>query len=223
MTHIVDYGMGNLGSVRNMIARIGGEAEVTSDPDVVRRAHRLILPGVGSFGRAMETLRATGLADALTARVVGDGVPVLGVCLGMQLLTHGSAESPGVAGLGWIAGETVRFPFDGAADGAAAPLRLPHMGWNTLDWSPGAPLAPPPDVDARYYFVHTFCVRCERREDVMARATYGVPFDAAVAVGNIVGTQFHPEKSHRFGMALLRRFLAFEPRPAARPVAGMPV
>ena len=211
MTHIVDYGMGNLGSVLNMIRRLGSDAEITSDPDVIGRAERLILPGVGSFGRAMANLHARGLVEPLTARVVGDGGPCLGVCLGMQLFTRGSDESPGVPGLGWVDADTVRFDFDG--QGSA--LRLPHMGWNTLDWQPDAPLGAGAEPEARYYFVHTYRVRCDRPETVLATATYGHAFDAVVGQGNVIGTQFHPEKSHRFGMSLMQRFLAFDPAAVA--------
>lgn len=202
MIAIVDYGMGNVGSIRNMLIRIGAEAVVTSDPGALAAAERLILPGVGSFDRAVESLERLGLTEVLHDLVLQRGRLVLGICLGMQLLGRGSEEG-GRPGLGWIAANTVRFRFEGEHAG----LKVPHMGWNTL--VPSRPSALLGDLGPapRFYFVHSYHVRCDREEDVLATANYGFPFHAAVGRGNILGTQFHPEKSHRFGLRVLKNFV----------------
>jgi glutamine amidotransferase len=201
MIHIVHYGLGNVGSIRNMLHRLGFEAKLVSEPDEIRRAEKLVLPGVGSFDRGMEELHKRGLVDALNERVLGDRVPVLGVCLGMQLFSKGSEEGDR-PGLGWIDAETVRMclPKDDPA------LRLPHMGWNSIDVERPTPLLEDLPDDKRFYFVHSYHVRCDNPDLVAARSRYGTSFTCAVSHGNIYGTQFHPEKSHRFGMKVLSNF-----------------
>ncbi len=201
MIAIVDYGMGNGGSIQNMIRRIGGDAVLTSDPAVVAAAEKLILPGVGAFDKAMEHLETLGLLPVLHESVRVRGVPILGICLGMQLFSEGSDEGHR-PGLGWIEGRTRRFAFPGPT-----PPRLPHMGWNNITLTQRHPLFEGLEDDARFYFVHTYHVTCESAEDVVASSNYGIPFTSAVARGNVMGTQFHPEKSHRFGLALMRRFV----------------
>lgn len=196
---IVDAGLGNVGSLRNMCRRVGVDAAVSSDVGEIASAERLLLPGVGSFDEGVRRLHEGGFVDALeTARVAG--VPILGVCLGMQLMTKGSEEGD-LPGLGWFDAETVRLPRD-------AGVRVPHMGWNSAD-----PVAeesvfsdPDPDPDARYYFVHSYHVHCNDRADVLAQTTYGIKFTSAIRSGAVVATQFHPEKSHRFGMRIIARF-----------------
>lgn len=213
MTAIIDYGMGNTGSIQNMLRRIGATATISSDPEAIAQADRLVLPGVGSFGRAMANLHERGLVEVLNQRVEADGVPILGICLGMQLFADGSEEAPGVAGFGWVPGQASRFSFAGDVAG----LRVPHMGWNTVDWAGEHPIGLNADPDARYYFVHTYAVTVEDRAHALATATYGIEFDACIGRDNVVGTQFHPEKSHRYGMALMRRFLDFEPSRVVTP------
>lgn len=202
MIAIVDYGMGNLGSIRNMLSRLGGASVITSDPAVIRAAAKLILPGVGAFDTAVTRLRELGLVDVLHERALEAKVPVLGICLGMQLMSKRSGEGV-LPGLGWIDAHTERFTFPVQL----GKMRLPHMGWNVLRAARAHPLLAGLGEEPRFYFVHTYHVRCDDRSQVLGTATYGVPFDAAVVRDNIVGTQFHPEKSHRFGMRLLGNFL----------------
>ena len=199
MIAIIDYGMGNLGSIRNMLARVGQDAVITSEPGPILRAGKLILPGVGSFDAAMESLAARGLVPLLESCVLDRKVPLLGICLGMQILSRGSEEGR-LPGLGWIDADTVRFRPEGSG------LRVPHMGWNEVQVrGPGGILAGY-EGDPRFYFVHSYHVRCDHPEEVLATTRYGIEFHSALQKGNIVGTQFHPEKSHRFGMRLLKNF-----------------
>ena len=202
MIVIVDYGLGNPASVRNMLRKVGREAEVTADPGAIRAASRLILPGVGSFDHGMQSLADRGLIGVLNEAVLGRGVPVLGICLGLQLMCRGSEEGV-LPGLGWLAADTVRFRFPDAADSP----RVPHMGWNSVRGSGENFLARTLDQDARFYFVHSYHVRCDDPADVALTATYGDPVVAGAIHRNVAGTQFHPEKSHRFGLALFRGFV----------------
>jgi glutamine amidotransferase len=199
---VVDYGMGNVGSIRNMLARIGATADVSGEPDVVAEAKRLILPGVGAFDEAMRTLRTTALLDAVLQRAASGAAPLLGVCLGMQLLLDGSEEGD-ERGLGLIPGTCRRFP--DRHDGRR--LLVPHMGWSTV--TPARPSAhiPSVGVDARYYFVHSYYAEPAEPDDVLGRSTYGVDYASAVERGPVVGVQFHPEKSHRHGLRLLADFV----------------
>ena len=203
MVVIVNFGVGNVGSIANMLNRIGVEAAVSSASDSIARADRLILPGVGAFDPAMERLLASGLVEVLHHRVFEDRIPLLGICLGMQLLTERSEEGR-LPGLGWIPAETVRFRLpEGVTN-----VRIPHMGWNTVTPRRGALLFDSAPPDARFYFAHSYHVRCRDEQHVMATTRHGVEFHSAVRRDNILGTQFHPEKSHRFGMDLLRAFAA---------------
>ncbi len=199
MITIVNYGMGNLGSLVNMLKRIGVRTTVASDPGGVTRAERLLLPGVGAFDAAMTRINGVpGLRQALDRKALEERVPVLGVCLGMQLLTRESEEGD-APGLGWIGGAAIRFP---RLDG----LKVPHMGWNTAVPTKPSPLTRDVGDAPRYYFVHSYCVQVEDRAHALMRTTHGIPFDAAIGRGNIFGVQFHPEKSHRYGMTILRNF-----------------
>ncbi|MEX2375971.1 MAG: imidazole glycerol phosphate synthase subunit HisH [Dehalococcoidia bacterium] len=205
MVGIVDYGVGNLGSIRNMLRRIGTEAELVSTPDHIARATRFILPGVGSFDRAMTRLKESGLIPSLEEAVLRQGRPLLGICLGMQLLTK-SSEEGAERGLGWVNAVTRRFRLP---DQHRETLRLPNMGWRHVDWGTGHKLTEDLPPDSRYYFAHTYYVQCESDENVLGRCWYGRDFHAALVSGNVVGTQFHPEKSHRHGMRVLEQFLEY--------------
>ena len=201
MITIVDYGVGNLGSIVNMLKKVGAKAQASSDPDVLSQARKLILPGVGAFDAGMKKLNEAGLVPLLNELVLEKKVPVIGLCLGMQLLTKGSEEGT-EAGLGWIDAHTVRFKF-GPEN---ANLKIPHMGWNTLDVQRQHPLVSDLGLESRFYFVHSYHVVCADEADVVAYTDYGYPIAAIVNKGNILGAQFHPEKSHKYGMQLLRNF-----------------
>lgn len=205
MVVIVDYEVGNPGSIRNMLKKVGLVAEISRDSAVISEASHLILPGVGAFNRGMRALRGSGLVPLLEERVLGAKVPVLGICLGMQMLGETSEEG-NEPGLGWIKAQTRKFQFDEIVDQP----RIPHMGWNWVQPSQGAGLFAGYKTVPRFYFVHSLHVDCEDPRDVLAIANYGFPFVCAVNRDNIFGTQFHPEKSHRFGMQLLRNFAGYQ-------------
>lgn len=197
---IIDYGIGNLNSVANMIRHFGGTCRFASDPCEVSVSEKLILPGVGAFDCGMDALRNSGILDALNEAVLDRGVPVLGICLGMQLMARRSEEGR-LSGLGWLDAEVVKFRF---FEGSL--LKIPHMGWNTLSVVRDDPLIFPEERQ-RFYFVHSYHLVCADENDVLATCHYGYEFVAAFRRGNIWGVQFHPEKSHRFGMGVLRRFV----------------
>ena len=198
---VIDYGMGNIGSILNMLKKIGAVAVSSDDPGDIGRAERLILPGVGSFDSGMEELAKRGLIEALNKAVLLRRVPFLGICLGMQLLSRSSEEGK-LPGLGWIDSDTVRLP----SETQQGRLRIPHMGWNSVTLQQEDRLFE--DLpEARFYFVHSYHVVCHKPEDVVATTSYGAPFVSVLRNGNIAGTQFHPEKSHRYGMTLLRNFV----------------
>ncbi|ADJ65672.1 imidazole glycerol phosphate synthase subunit HisH [Herbaspirillum seropedicae] len=199
MITIVNYGMGNLGSLLNMFKRIGVKARIESDPEAVRDAEKLVLPGVGAFDAAMHRINETpGLRAALDHKALIERVPVIGVCLGMQLLTRSSEEGK-LPGLGWIDGEAIRFP---RIDG----LKVPHMGWNVAHPATPSALTNDIGIEPRYYFVHSYFVKVDNPVHSLMRTQYGVEFDSAIGRDNIYGAQFHPEKSHRFGMKILQNF-----------------
>jgi glutamine amidotransferase len=201
MIVIVDYGLGNLGSIGNMLKRIGKEAVISSSVSEVRKATRIILPGVGAFDNGVKNLTDRGLLPVLQEKAMEERIPILGICLGMQLLSQGSEEGNS-GGLGWIDARTVRFRFDGSD----RKLKVPHMGWNTVSLARQSCLYTDMDPDARFYFVHSYHVECRNEEDILTRTNYGIDFASSVARGNIFGVQFHPEKSHKFGMRLLQNF-----------------
>ena len=200
MITIVNYGMGNLGSIFNMLKRIGVSSTVTSDLNVITKAKKIILPGVGHFDRAMERLNSTGLRGLLDQKALEEKVPVLGICLGMQILTKGSDEGR-LPGLGWIPAATVRFSI-----ASRSGLKIPHMGWNLVTRSTVSPLTEGFEHECRFYFVHSYHAKVENERHSMLKTEYGYPFDSAIQNENIFGVQFHPEKSHRFGMRLLKNF-----------------
>jgi imidazole glycerol-phosphate synthase subunit HisH len=199
MITIVDYGMGNLGSILNMFKRIGVPAVVESVPGKIRSATKLVLPGVGAFDAAMSILNSqSDLRSVLEDKVLAERVPILGVCLGMQLLTCSSEEGR-LPGLGWIAASTLRIPPD-------AGVKVPHMGWNIAKRTSPSPLLKNVGDHPRYYFVHSYAVKVHDPRHSVMRTHYGYEFDSAIARDNIFGVQFHPEKSHRFGMQILKNF-----------------
>lgn len=200
MTTIIDAGFGNTPSIARMVQRVGGEPFITRDPADLANATRLILSGVGSFDYAMGALDAGGWIDPLRAAVETAGTPILGICLGMQILADSSEEGD-QSGLGWVPGRVVRLaPADPS-------LPVPHMGWNTIDVVRDGDLLQTGGEEQRFYFVHSYQLACRDESDVVATAEYGGPVVAAVQRGHILGVQFHPEKSHRFGMRLLERFI----------------
>lgn len=199
MITIVDYGMGNLGSMLNMFKRIGVKACIESAPEQLRAAEKLLLPGVGAFDAAMTCINdVPGLLEILNHKALIEQIPILGVCLGMQLLTCSSEEGT-LPGLGWIPGNTIRFP---KQEG----ITVPHMGWNIA--LPNTPnlLTANVDTEPRYYFVHSYYVQVDNPLHSLMRTHYGIDFDSAIGRNNIYGVQFHPEKSHRFGMHILKNF-----------------
>lgn len=196
---IVDYGMGNIGSLINMFRRIGVQSEVVSDLRSIERARKIMLPGVGAFGAAMDRIDALDLRSVLRAKALEERVPFMGICLGMQLITRSSEESPDAKGLDLIPANTVRFP-------RVARLKVPHMGWNEVTVSKSTALTASLPAEPRFYFVHSYYVKADDPSDVMLRCHYGQVFDAGLNRNNIFGAQFHPEKSHKFGMALLKGF-----------------
>jgi len=201
MIAIVDYGVGNLGSIRNMFKRVGIKSVVSSAPEELRRASKLLLPGVGSFDYGMSHLNASGLRPLLTQMVCVDRVPILGICLGMQLFTLSSEEGT-EAGLGWLDARTIRFRFPPTF----AQLKVPHMGWSDLEKARDCRLLTGLPIEARAYFVHSYHVQLQVPQDAVLTSSYGHKFVSAVEKDNILGVQFHPEKSHRFGMTILWNF-----------------
>jgi glutamine amidotransferase len=201
---IVDYGMANLRSVQKAFERLGHAAAIVSTPEEVRRADRLVVPGVGAFCDAISVLEKTGLAAAIKGHISG-GRPVLGICLGLQLLMEVGYEDGEHRGLGVIAGDCVRFTVD------APPLRLkvPHMGWNGLTWERPVPIFKGLEQGASVYFVHSYHVRPRDAGVVGATADYGGPFVAAIWKENVMATQFHPEKSQEVGATILRNFAEY--------------
>ena len=207
MVTIVNYGMGNLRSIENALQYLGIACAIEDMPDRVAASDKLILPGVGSFARAMANLRSTGLRDALEKAVHGRGVPVLGICLGMQLLAERGTEDGISGGLGWIPGEIVRFK-------ANKDRKVPHIGFNTVSRrSPGQQMFSGLPEAADFYFVHSYHFVPRAPDTVAGECTYGEPFVAAVAYGNVWGVQFHPEKSQGNGLQLLRNFCGMDAGP----------
>lgn len=199
MVTIVDYGMGNLGSIQNMFKRIKVDSEVASDRAAIARAKKLLLPGVGAFDAAMQKINDSGFRDVLDEKALVEKVPVLGICLGMQLLTNDSEEGS-LPGLKWVNAKTVKFSLTDAS------LKIPHMGWNLVHSVNQSPLTEGLPEESRFYFVHSYHVLCNDPADVLMATMYGSSFHSIIQHDNIYGAQFHPEKSHKFGMKLLENF-----------------
>lgn len=203
MIVVIDNAMGNAGSVLNMIKRAGGSAVISADSDVIAQADKLLLPGVGSFDKGIENLKSAAFFTTLERKVLEDKTPFLGICLGMQMLFEQSEEGE-LLGLGWIKGKVKRFSFN---EDVFKNLKIPHMGWNIVYPTKANSLIPFDEQELRYYFVHSYHVVCCEPCDVLAYSHYGYDFTCAVQHHNIYGAQFHPEKSHRFGMALIKHFI----------------
>jgi glutamine amidotransferase len=199
MITIIDYGMGNLGSIQNMFKRIKVESEITGDIDRIAAAKKILLPGVGAFDAAMERIESSGLKEVLNKKALEEKVPSMGICLGMQLLSRSSEEGV-LPGLGWIDAQTVKFDLNDPA------LKVPHMGWNRVHLQHQSPLIKDLPEEPRFYFVHSFHVQCNNEADVLTTTHYGIDFHSIIQHENIFGAQFHPEKSHKFGMKLLENF-----------------
>jgi len=201
MLTIVDYGVGNLASMQNMLKKIGVPSKISSEKKDIEAADRLILPGVGAFDTCVEKLQQSGLVETLTFQVRNRKVPVLGVCVGMQLLMEGSEEGI-LPGLGWIAGRIVKFRQELLPPGT----KIPHMGWTDVASGKPSRLLNDLEEEPRFYFVHSYHAQLTNDQDALLYADYGYQFAAGVERDNILGVQFHPEKSHKFGMKLLKNF-----------------
>ncbi|BBH47477.1 imidazole glycerol phosphate synthase subunit HisH [Pseudomonas sp. KU43P] len=199
MIIVVDYGVGNIASVLNMLKRVGATAKASNSREDIERADKLILPGVGAFDAGMQTLRNSGLIEALNEQVLDKRKPVMGVCLGSQMLGNGSEEGR-EPGLGWIDMDIVRFE---KRDGR----KVPHMGWNEVAPQLRHPILAGIDELSRFYFVHSYYMLPRHAENTLLTANYDQQFTAAVVKDNIFGFQFHPEKSHKFGMQLFKNFV----------------
>jgi glutamine amidotransferase len=203
MITIIDYRTGNLGSIQNILKKIGEESIITSDKNEIANAKKLILPGVGAFDTGMANLKKLDIVDILNYKVLVEKTPVLGICLGMQILSKNSEEGF-LPGLGWINAEARRFKFIDTNS-----YKIPHMGWNYVRENKANNLFKEMPSDARFYFVHSFFFSANDTADILSSTTYEMEFTSAIEKGNILGVQFHPEKSHKFGMKLLKNFIDY--------------
>ena len=200
MITIIDYGVGNLGSVKNMLRKAGFESELASDMASAEKASKIILPGIGASDHCMQQFNASGLRPLVTRKVLDEKVPLLGICVGLQMLMEQSEEGM-EPGLGWIPGKVVKFRRDKLGN-----LKIPHMGWTDVMPSKHSALTENLGDQPRFYFVHSFHVQPDHPDDELLKANYGYDFPAAVGRQNIFGVQFHPEKSHKYGMKILGNF-----------------
>jgi len=201
MITIIDYGVGNLNSIVNIIKYLGGECRIAQSSHDILNADKLILPGVGSFDLGMESLQIMEIVDSLNIAVQQKKIPILGICLGMQLMTIKSEEGK-LQGLGWIDAEVKKFLFENGST-----LKTPHMGWNLVQVKKKNPVISYSDIDLRFYFVHSYYVQLKDNNLSLAQTNYGIDFCSAFQRDNIFGVQFHPEKSHRHGMNLIKSFM----------------
>lgn len=199
MIAILDYGLGNLGSISNMLKVIGEKSKITNNVEIIRKADGIILPGVGAFDAGMSKLNETGLTEVIKEEAE-NGKPILGICLGMQLLGNRSEEGK-LPGLCLIPFECQKFNFEDRS------LKIPHMGWDVVEFKKQHPLVEGLAGQQRYYFVHSYHAVCENPDNVLMTCDYGIEFACSVVKDNVIGLQFHPEKSHDFGMALLTNFV----------------
>ena len=201
MIKIINLGIGNVSSVQNMIKRIGFKSDIVSHGEDLNQVDKIILPGVGSFDSAMESLDDLGFRNILTKKIINDRIPILGICLGMQLFLEKSEEGS-LPGLGWIKGEVKKFNFAKLN----SKLKIPHMGWNYANVVKENPLFPKVINNQRFYFVHSYYVELASKDNSITSTQYGIDFVSSLAKKNIFGVQFHPEKSHQFGKKLLEKF-----------------
>jgi len=204
MITIIDYGVGNIGSIANMLKKVGSNSVITSNPEQIKEAEKIILCGIGAFDDGMSKLESMNIIDVLKEKVLEDKTPILGVCLGMQLFTKGSEEGS-KEGLGFIDAYTKRFDFSGIK--TEKPFRVPHMGWNIARASKPSKLYENMYDEPRFYFVHSYYVSLNRNDDQLLQTNYGIDFTSSFEKDNIIGVQFHPEKSHKFGMRLYENFV----------------
>jgi imidazole glycerol-phosphate synthase subunit HisH len=200
MITIINYGLGNLGSVQNMFKRIGVACKITSDIKEIEAAEKILLPGVGAFDSAIQKIDELNLRSVLVHKAKVDKIPFLGICLGMQLLTRGSEEGI-LNGLDLVPAKTIKFKFDNTLN-----LKIPHMGWNYVKVNTQSKLTEGFTPEHRFYFVHSYKVVCDNTANSILKTNYGGDFDAAIQNNSVYGTQFHPEKSHKYGMQLLSNF-----------------
>jgi len=211
MITIIDYGMGNLRSVQKIFQRMNVQAKITNDHNEILKANKLLLPGVGHFANGMKKLEQSGLIEILNKKVLEEKTPILGICLGMQLMTKSSEEGD-VAGLNWIDAQTlkfnfrpeVKFPSLQAENGI---LKIPHVGWNSVIVKKQTSISKQINADDSFYFVHSYFVKCNNAQDVLFETAYGSNFVSGFEKENIVAVQFHPEKSHQSGMKLIQNFM----------------
>ena len=201
MITIIDYNTGNLGSIKNMLKRLGIASQITNDKEVLENAEKLILPGVGHFDYGMQQLNNSGLIPLLHKKVVQDKTPILGICLGVQLFTEESEEGT-EKGLGWIKGKTIAFD----KTKLEPQQKIPNMGWAEVDNYSQSKLFENMHEEPRFYFVHAYHIQLENTNDCLVTAKYGYEFAAGIEHENILGVQFHPEKSHKYGMKILENF-----------------
>lgn len=200
MIGIIDYGMGNVGSLVNMVERLGGYSTIIARSEDLQKADKLILPGVGSFDNGITRLKESNLWESLNHKVLIEKTPILCICLGMQLITMRSEEGL-LNGLGWIDGECVRFSFDDQS------IKVPHMGWNSVSFRKNSIIRSFIPENPRFYFVHSYYVKSNQQSDILATTNYTSDFVSMLEKGNIYATQFHPEKSHKYGMGLIKSFI----------------
>ena len=202
MITIIDYEMGNVGSIQNMFKYLGIKSVIESNPDKIKNASKILLPGVGAFDTAMKKIKERNLDEVLNEKVLKEQVPILGICLGMQLLTNSSEEGE-LEGLGLISAKTIGFK-----QSIKKQLKVPHMGWNTIKIVQKNPLTLGFEKldETRFYFVHSYFVKVNDEKNSLFKTDYGLEFDSAIVKDNIFGAQFHPEKSHKFGMKLFENF-----------------
>lgn len=195
--------MGNLGSIKNMFKKIGVESEITSNLEKIKKATKLVLPGVGSFDNGMKNIKQLNLLPTLNYLALEKKIPILGICLGMQLMTNGSEEGK-LAGLSWINANTKKFIFNNNK------MKVPHMGWNNVKIINKNNITKNLNNNSRFYFVHSYFVECNNKNDILMTTNYNFNFVSAFKKNNILGVQFHPEKSHKFGMVFLKSFSNFK-------------